>query len=267
MGVMVGALTLGSAAPHFVRTFQAGADWTLVIIISSCASAVAAFIFGFVLREGPFEFPRVKSDPRQIGSVLRNKPVMLANLGYFGHMWELYAMWGWFLAYAVAAEASGLAIDRLSLLAFAVIALGAPSCILAGWMADRIGRAATTAMAMTISGLAAIAIGFTFSGPVWLFVTVAVIWGFTVVSDSAQFSAAVSELSDQNLVGSALAFQMGVGFAITIFTVWLVPQVAELLGSWRWSFAVLAIGPAIGVLSMLALRTHPDAVKMAGGRR
>ncbi|MEQ9036954.1 MAG: MFS transporter [Silicimonas sp.] len=267
MGTMVGALTLGSAAPHLMRTFEADTDWKLVVYLSSALCLVAALIFGLVLREGPHEFPRVRADVKQFGAILRNRSVMLANLGYFGHMWELYAMWGWFLAYVLAAQATGMEIGNASLLAFAVIALGSPSCVVAGWLADRIGRATTTSLAMTVSGLSALVIGFAFDGPAWLFAALAFIWGFTVVSDSAQFSAAVSELADPKYVGSALAFQMSVGFAITMFTVWLVPQVADWLGSWRWSFAILALGPLLGVPAMLALRTRPDAKKMAGGMR
>lgn len=267
MGMMVGALTLGSAAPHFVRTLGTGADWVMVVTASSAACVVAAAIFGFILKEGPHELPRVRVDLAQFGTVVRNRAVMLANIGYFGHMWELYAMWGWFLAYAIAAKTAGLDLGNASILAFAIIALGAPSCVLAGWLADRFGRCRITALAMTLSGSAALAIGLAYTGPVWLFVLLAFIWGFTIVADSAQFSAAVTELADQNYVGSALAFQMGVGFTITIFSVWLVPQIADWLGSWRWSFAVLAIGPLVGVPAMLALRKHPDALKMADGLR
>jgi len=267
MGTMVGALTLGSAAPHLLRTFEAETDWKLVVYLSSGLCAAAVLIFGLALREGPYEFPRAQADLKQFGAILRNRSVMLANLGYFGHMWELYAMWGWFLAYALAAQTAGIEIGNASVLAFTVIALGSPSCVFAGWLADRIGRSTTTALAMTISGVSALAIGFAFDGPAWLFVALACVWGFTVVSDSAQFSAAVSELADPNYLGSALAFQMGVGFAITMFTVWLVPQVADGLGSWRWSFVVLSLGPLVGVPAMLVLKARPDAQNMAGGLR
>ncbi|MGI9364147.1 MAG: MFS transporter [Rhizobiaceae bacterium] len=267
MGTMVGALTLGSAVPHYLRTLDGETDWKLVIFLSSAACVVAALIFEFILREGPHEFPRMKVDLKQFGAIFRNRSVMLANLGYFGHMWELYAMWGWILAYAAAAKASGVELGNVSVLAFAVIALGSPSCILAGWLADRIGRSATTIIAMTLSGLSALAIGFAFDGPAWLFVLVACFWGFTVVADSAQFSAAVSELADPNYVGSALTFQMSVGFAITMFTVWLVPQLAQWLESWRWTFVILALGPLVGVSAMLMLRSRPDATNMAGGLR
>lgn len=267
MGVMVGALTLGSAMPHLVRGLGQGLDWRIVILSSSIGALIAAGIFTFAVREGPYAFARATVNIGQIGAVLRDRPVMLANVGYFGHMWELYAMWGWFLAYCTAAQAEGLELANASLLSFAVIAMGMPGCIFCGWLADRIGRCLATSLMMFLSASAALSIGFVFDGPLWLFAVIALIWGFTIVADSAQFSAAVSELSDQTLVGSSLALQMGIGFALTIFVIWLTPVVAEMLGGWRWTFLLLVPGPLVGIAAMLALRRDPRSLKLAGGRR
>lgn len=267
LGVMVGSLTLGSAFPHLLRAIGQGLDWRVVIIATSLAALIAAAIFVCAVREGPYEFPRATVDFRQFGAILRDRPVMLANMGYFGHMWELYAMWGWFLAFVTAAHGEGLDISNASLLTFAVIAMGMPGCVFCGWLADRIGRCFATSLMMAISATSAVAIGFFFDGPPWLFALIALVWGFTIVADSAQFSAAVTELADQSRVGSALALQMGVGFAITIFVIWLMPVAAEMLGGWRWTFLLLVPGPLLGIASMLALRSDPRSVKLAGGRR
>ncbi|MGE4128780.1 MAG: nitrate/nitrite transporter [Hyphomicrobiaceae bacterium] len=267
MGVMVGALTLGSAMPHLVRGLGQGLDWRIVIMTSSVGALIAAGIFTFAVREGPFAFARATVDLGQIGAVLRDRPVMLANFGYFGHMWELYAMWGWFLVYCTAAQTEGLEFANASLLSFAVIAMGMPGCIFCGWLADRIGRCLATSLMMLLSASAALAIGFAFDGPFWLFAMIALVWGFTIVADSAQFSAAVSELADQRLVGSSLALQMGIGFALTIFVIWLTPIVADILGGWRWTFLLLVPGPIVGIAAMLALRRDPRSVKLADGRR
>lgn len=256
MGSMVGALTLGSALPHFIRAAEFGLDWRAVIIASTLGCIVGSAIFLVFLQEGPHKSAPAKVNPRQLGQMLRDKPVMLANIGYFGHMWELYAMWAWFLSYAIAAKQSMVSDWNASVLTFCVVALGAPSCVIAGIIADKIGRSLTTAGCMIISGTCAILIGMFFDGPAWLFFIVAAIWGFTVVADSAQFSASVSENADKSLIGTALAFQMGVGFAITIFVVWLMPHLADVFGSWRWTFAVLAIGPFIGTWSMLKLHRY-----------
>ena len=270
MGAMVGALTLGSSLPHLVRAIGGtggGVDWRLTVGATSVLALLAAVVFAR-LREGPHPFPRnAMVSLAQFGAILRNRPVMLANVGYFGHMWELYAMWGWFLAFARSvADAGGWGGVDPSLLAFVVVGMGAPGCLLAGALADRIGRCNTTALAMVVSGTSAVLIGVCVDAEPWVFVLVASIWGLTVVADSAQFSAAVSELSDQDFVGSSLAFQMSVGFAISTVSVWLVPQVADAFG-WRWTFLVLVPGPVVGVWAMRTLRRLPEAARLAGGRR
>ncbi len=267
MGAMVGALTLGSAMPHLVRAVGVGLDWQITIAATSVLSLSSALIFAFALREGPYPFARTTVDLGEFGAILKNKPVMLANCGYFGHMWELYAMWGWFLAYATAALTEGGWSLNASILTFAVIALGAPGSLIAGWMADRIGRCNTTALMLVASGSSAVLIGMFFEAHPALFLIVAALWGLTIVSDSAQFSAAVSELADQTYVGSTLAFQMSVGFTISVVSVWLVPQIVELTGSWRWSFLILVPGPVFGAISMLRLKTLPEAESLAGGKR
>ncbi len=263
LGLLIGALTLGSSLPHLVRTLGGSLDWRLVVVATSAAGLAAAVLFARV-REGPFGFGRAPLDLGQAGAVLRNRPLLLANLGYFGHMWELYALWSWFLAFA---SASGAPAGRASLLTFAVVAAGVPGCIAGGWLADRIGRTRTTALMMALSGACALGIGLVFEGPAWAFLAVALLWGFTVIADSAQFSAAVTELADQRFVGTALALQMGLGFALTIVTVWLLPLFAQFLGGWRWAFVLLAPGPLLGAAAMLALRRRPEAAALAGGRR
>lgn len=269
LGLLVGSLTLGSALPHLVRALGGGFNWRGVVIASSAASFVAAVVFAFLLHEGPYRFARTRVNIGQIGAILRNRSVMLANIGYFGHMWELYAMWGWFLAYARASFASGNTVfgGNPSLLTFAVVAIGIPGCVLAGLLSDRIGRCYTTALMMAGSGLCALGIGCAFNGPGWLLVVISLLWGLTVIADSAQFSAAVTELSENDQVGSALAFQMGGGYALTIVAIWLVPLFSNALGSWRWGFLMLVPGPLIGVYAMLKLRKIPGSSLMAGGLR
>ena len=267
MGIMLSSLTLGSALPHLVRAIGVQFDWKLVIFMSSLACFTAAGLFAFVLQDGPHKFSKTKADLNQLGRIIKDRSLMLVNIGYFGHMWELYAMWGWFFVYAIAAKSTGLGLENAALLTFSVIAAGAPGCVLGGWLADRIGCCYSTACLMFISGTCALTIGLCFNGPSWLFITIALIWGLTAVADSAQFSAAVTELSDKSMVGSALALQMGVGFAITIFVIWLLPVVAEHQGSWRWSFLILVPGPFLGALSMLLLRSEARSHLLADGRR
>jgi MFS family permease len=269
LAAVIGAITAGSSLPHLMRGMTAGVDWRLVILASSGASLIASLIFLFGTREGPNAFGKAVFDPRQIPQVLKDRDLLLVNFGYFGHMWELYAMWAWLLAYLTAALQAGGShpTGQASLLTFLAVASGVFGCFLGGWLSDRFGRTLTTASLMIVSGSCALLIGFVFDGPPWLLALVVIVWGISIVGDSAQFSAAVTELADRRYVGTALSLQMGIGFALTILMIWLMPQLASLLGGWRWTFAVLAVGPAIGAAAMLALRRRPAARRLANGRR
>ncbi|MBA1138743.1 MFS transporter [Mesorhizobium neociceri] len=263
MGALLAALTLGSAFPHLLSALAADVAWQDVIVATSLAALAGAILILCLGGEGPFLFAKSTFDPRHIRAVLQNRPLALANLGYLGHMWELYAMWGWMLAY-IRAGSPSLGIDgprSASLLAFLVVASGGIGSILGGLVADRIGRTATAAMMMTLSGLCALTIGLAFDGPLWLFIAIAVLWGMTVIGDSAQFSVMTTELSDPRYVGTALSLQLSVGIALTFVSIHLTSLVAEVFG-WRWSFLVLAPGPLFGVSAMLALRRMLAATPM-----
>lgn len=265
MGALIGALTLGSSLPHLFREFSAGLDWQLVVIVSSMAAIIAAMIFGILVQEGPNGFERAHFEPRRALSAFREKPLLLANLGYFGHMWELYAMWAWILAFASAAP--HIPFGSASFFAFIVMAAGAVGATLGGLLADRIGRCLTTAGMMVVSAACAVLIGFAFDGPLWFLGLVAVIWGISIVGDSAQFSAAITELADSRFVGTALTMQVSIGFALTVVTIWAMPLIADWIGGWQWAFLFLLPGPIVGAWAMLRLRTLPEAERLANGRR
>ncbi|WP_439543470.1 MFS transporter [Hyphomicrobium sp.] len=268
LGCIIGALTLGSAFPHLLRAVMTTLNWHVVVAATSAMTLIGAALMLKFAVEGPFAYAKATFDPRQIGRVLRNKPVMLANVGYFGHMWELYAMWGWFLAFATAAfKLRDMDAATASLVTFVVIAAGVVGCVLGGVVADRIGRTATTSIMMTVSGLCALAIGFTFSAPLWIFLLVSIIWGVSVVGDSAQFSAIVTEVGEPSFVGTSLALQLGLGFALTVVAIRAVPMFETYMGGWQWSFIILAPGPLIGTIAMLMLRRLPEATKIAQGKR
>ena len=265
MGAAVGALTLGSASPFLLKAAGARLPWTSVVLASSACTLLAGAL-ALVIRPGPQDTGRRRFNADEIGRVLRNRPLMLANLGYFGHMWEVYAMWGWFFAYATAdAKLHTLSVSP-ALLTFGVVAIGVVGCVVGGIAGDRIGRTLTTAIAMAVSGTCALLIGTSFGGSPVLFAAVAAVWGISVIADSAQFSAMVTELSDARSIGAALALQVGIGFALTIVSIRLLPMLAAAIG-WRWVFAMLAPGPYVGVIAMLLLRANPRAVLIANGRR
>jgi MFS family permease len=178
-------------------------------------------------------------------------------------------MWTWIAVFVAESERARLgappAPGAPALAAFAVIGSGALGCWLGGRAADRYGRTAITSLAMVTSGSCAVAVGLVFERPLWALVVVLLVWGVSVVADSAQFSTAVSELAPAELTGTALTLQTCLGFLLTCFTIYALPVVAGAVG-WRWSMSALAVGPAIGAWAMLALGRRPEAVRLAGGR-
>jgi len=264
LGILVGAISVGSAMPHLVNGLG-GLDWRLVIYATSALTLVGGLITEFAVTEGPFPFPRATFDVRQAGRVFANRGVRLASFGYFGHMWELFAMWAWFVVFfSDELAARGSSASSAAYATFAVLSIGALGSWLSGILAERWGRTKTTALLMGISGSCCLLVGAVFGGPAWLVLTVSLVWGLTVVADSAQFSTMVTELADQAYVGTALTLQLAVGFALTVATIWLIPLLENAFG-WRWAFAFLAPGPALGALAMLRLKTLPEAARIAGG--
>ena len=266
LGILVGALTVGSAMPHLVNGLG-GLDWHVVIYVTSALTLAGGLIAWFAVGEGPFPFPRAIFDPGQTGRVFANRGVRLASFGYFGHMWELYAMWAWFLVFFSEELASrGVSAGSSAAYAtFAVIGVGGLGCWVGGILGDRWGRTRTTAAMMAASGICCVLVGLLFGAPAWLVLLVSLVWGFAVVADSAQFSTMVTELADQAYVGTALTLQLALGFTLTVATIWLIPLLADALG-WRWAFAFLAPGPVLGAVAMMRLKSSPEAARIAGGR-
>ena len=266
LGVLAGAITVGNATPHLVNGLG-GADWRVVIYATSLLTLGGGLIAEFTVKEGPFPFPRATFDPRQAGRVFANRGVRLASLGYFGHMWELFAMYAWFVVFfSDKLDGRGASAGSTAAYAtFAVIAVGGLGCWAGGVLGDRWGRTKTTALMMSVSGMCCVLVGLLLDSPTWLVLVVSLVWGFTVIADSAQFSTMVTELADQAYVGTALTLQLAVGFAITVATIWLIPVVEDAFG-WRWAFAFLVPGPALGVLFMLRLLFLPEARQIARGR-
>jgi MFS family permease len=254
LGCVIAALTLGSSSPHLVRFLSGSIDWRAVVLTASICTVLGAGILLFFAKEGPFPFSRAVFDPRRVGAVWHNRPLMLANLGYFGHMWELYAMWGWFLAFtrAVSPHLGLVGAKTASLITFIVVAVGVVGAIAGGVIADRTSRTFAAGLMMAVSGLCAVSIGLFFDGPLWMFLLIAAMWGISVIGDSAQFSAMATELSDPSYVGTSLALQLGLGFALTLVSIRGTAMLAEHIG-WRWSFLPLGLGPAVGVVAMVLL--------------
>jgi len=256
IGSVVGALTVGKATPYLLKALG-GPSVTAVVAGASIAGLVAALLIAVGYRDGPYPFPRRAFEWARVARLFRHRETMLATGGYLGHMWELYAMWAtvslffseFFLGDAMSPTHS-LAVD---LSAFAVIAAGGLGSVVAGRWADAWGRESTTIWMMVISGACALSIGWLMDASAWLVVPLALVWGFTIVADSAQFSAVVTEVAPPDAVGTALTLQTSLGFALSAISIQLTSVLAASVG-WRVAYGMLAIGPVLGMIAMVRLR-------------
>lgn len=251
LGLLIGALTLGTAIPHLLAILSAPVAWRGILALVSLQAVAAAAIMSWIVRDGPHLIATSRFDPRAIGEIVRNPRARAATLGYLGHMWELYAFWTWIGAFAAASVAT-TASDRLAwapIVAFAALAIGAPACLGAGVLADRLGKARIARAAMLTSGVCAVLSPAFYEAGSPIVLAAALVWGGAVIADSAQFSALIAEHSDPTHVGTALTLQVCAGFLLTMVSI-RSTQILAASAGWQWALLPLAAGPLLGALAM-----------------
>lgn len=258
IGALVGGVSLGKAMPYLIRALH-NVSPNFVILSASAGALLAGLLVAVLYEDGPHVFERRPFSWHLIGTVVKHRETRLAIGGYLGHMWELYAMWSlvsiyFFDYFRAQAVQVATAMSWSGIGAFATIAAGSIGCVIAGKWADRIGREQVTIYSMIVSGTCALIVGHLLHAPLLLTGIVVLVWGFSVVADSAQFSAIVTEVAPKHAVGTALTLQTSLGFLLTAIAIPMTIAIHQRFG-WAAAFSVLAVGPALGILSMLRLKS------------
>ncbi|QGK69572.1 MFS transporter [Allosaccharopolyspora coralli] len=253
LGVLIGALTLGSILPQLINGFG-DLPWPTVLLVASALGGLGALIALVFVRPGPHLARGTGTPhPRYALTMFTQRGPLLTNLGYFGHMWELYALWTWLPIFLLASPTAQELPGSVGLVVFATMGLfGVAGCLLGGWGADRFGRSRAAVIALAVSGTCCLLSPLAFHAGPALLVLFCAVWGASVIADSGVFSTSLSETADPHYVGTALTAQTAIGFALTVISIQLVPLLANAVG-WQYAFLLLVPGPVMGARAMQAL--------------
>ena len=251
LGLLVGMLVLGSSLPYLIRALGISFDWQYTVILTSGLCYIAGITI-YLMGDGPHLIVNKKSTFRlldQFSELLKNKKYLASAVGYFGHMWELYAFWTC-VPILITISISQHQIHNqeflVSLLSFLIIGFGFVSCVLGGILAKSVNssRVASLSLAFSLS----ICVIYPLVGNLYFFIDIALLmfWGFFVISDSPQFSAISASVCPQHLVGTALTTQNCIGFSISMITIFLTTSFYDSLGLFFvW---ILLPGPILGLI-------------------
>ena len=252
IGLLVGALVLGTAFPHLIKSFGGSLPWEHVIFVISAFSLVGGITMYLLVEDGPYISSGTKFNSKTIITLLKHKELRSSAVGYFGHMWELYTYWAFIpliLIYYVNLNPVDLNISTWS---FIIIASGSIGCIVGGMISNKIGSAKVAFVQLGFSGLCCLVSPLMFHTSAPVFISFLVFWGIVVVGDSPQYSAIIALSAPKKLIGSGLTLVNSIGFAITILSLWFVNQFIDVI-DYNLLFLLLAIGPIAGLISLKPL--------------
>ena len=249
LGYLVGALVLGTAFPHFLKTFTGTENlpWRWVIVATSLFAFMGGLLILLFVPNGPFRKAKGKFNFNAVFRISSNKKLRSAAFGYFGHMWELYTFWAFVPIILAAYKRSFPTSDfDVSFWSFLIIGIGGVSCVLGGYISEVLGIKKTATTALLLSGICCLAFSFIFlqASPVVL-ITFLCFWGIVVVADSPLFSTLVAGNAPPEIKGTALTIVNSIGFAITIVSLQLITYLHQIEPV--YSLSLLAIGPALGL--------------------
>lgn len=252
IGLLVGALVLGTALPYLIKSIGGSFPWEQVLFSVSAISAAGGVMMYLLVPDGPYITSGTKFNPSSITTIFKHKHFRAAAFGYFGHMWELYTFWAFvplMLIYYKKTSGVGMNIFFWS---FIIIGAGSLGCIIGGMISKNVGSTKVAASQLLFSGICCLISPIMFSTSPIIFITFLIFWGIVVVGDSPQYSAIVALTAPKDLIGSGLTLVNSIGFAITIPSLWVVSQFVRAI-DFSYVFVILALGPLAGLLSMRPL--------------
>jgi MFS family permease len=253
LGYLVGAVVMGTAFPHLLRAFSVSPSWSAVIVAISMVSAAGGIAMLLLVPDGPNLTSGARFDPTALATIFREPNLRASACAYWGHMWELYAVWAFVpVVLATYTAKTGVVLD-VSLWSFVIIGAGGAGCALGGILSNRLGSARVAAWALGASCLCCLFSPLAFALPPALFIAGLVFWGIAVVADSPQYSALTAQTAPAHLVGSALTVVVSVGFLITIPSIQLVNWLLQVIPP-SYVFLPLVPGPVLGMIALARFR-------------
>jgi MFS family permease len=251
LGLLVGALVLGTALPHLLKSVTSGFPWKYVIISISALSVIGGLMMQLLVPDGPFRRKGEKLNASALVTAFRNKSFRAFSFGYFGHMWELYAFWAFVPVILTNNRNYHNKELDISFLSFLIIASGSISCILGGILSQYFGAKKIAAVSLFLSCTCCLASPlFLLSASTTTLILFLLCWGLAVIADSPMFSTLVAQNAPQESRGSALTIVNCIGFSITIVSIQLIKILSENVNS-RYVYLLLAAGPILGLIALL----------------